>query len=101
MGHQNSPRQTLVNVGVSVSNGGVRRLHHKDLSEFKQQIAQWRTGVQGVAQFIGFDPLPFARDLDVGRMRRLAPAKRNGYAAHSLAADETNFECEILIREYG
>jgi hypothetical protein len=35
MGHQNPPRQTLVNMGPSIRNGGVRRLHHEDLNEFE------------------------------------------------------------------
>ena len=38
--HQNPPRQTLVDMGASVGDGGVCRLHHEHLDEFEQQAVQ-------------------------------------------------------------
>ena len=96
VGHQNPTRQTLVNVGASVSNGGVSRLHHEDLGEFEQQAVQGLARIHCLAQFLGGDPLSFAGDLDVGGMWRLVAAQHHRYAAHSLAANETNFDACLV-----
>jgi hypothetical protein len=96
MCHQNLSRQTLIDMGASVRDGGLSSLHHEDLSELEKQTAQRLARSHCFSQFLGGYPLSFAGDLDVGGIRRLITSQHHGEPAHPLAANKADLYFHVV-----
>ena len=97
MRHEDPARQPLIQVCSRVGDGGMRRLYHEDLHVFEQQCVQSAARAHRLAQLGSCDLLSLAGSLDVGVVRRLFAAQHDGRSAHSLAADEADFDALVAI----